>query len=80
MKIHLMGPPDLVPDWAKLFESTFGLTGRVYPNRNSSDVRYYLDLDDCVAERVISGQEATAVSFHHLSESQLSIKEKVIEH
>ena len=31
-------------------EDAFGGRGQVYPNRNSSDVRRHIDLDDRVAE------------------------------
>ena len=50
MKIRLMGSPDLVREWAGIFEAAFGARGRVYPNRNGSDVRRYIDLDGRVAE------------------------------
>ena len=50
MKIRLMGSPDLVREWAKIFEDAFGVRSQVYPNRNSSDVRRHIDLDDRVAE------------------------------
>ena len=50
MKIRLSGSPDLVRDWAKIFKDAFGVRGRLYPNRGSSDVRCYIGLDDRVAE------------------------------
>ena len=50
MKIRLSGSQDLVRDWAKVFGDAFGVSGRLFPNRDSSDVRCYIDLDDRVAE------------------------------
>ena len=50
MKIRLSGSPDLVREWAEIFETAFGVRGAVYPNRNGSDVRRYIHLDDRVAE------------------------------
>ena len=50
MKIRLMGSPDLVREWAEIFEAAFGVRGRVYPTRNGSDVRRYIDLNDRVTE------------------------------
>ena len=49
MNIRISGSPDLVRAWAAQFEGHFGIRGREYPNRNSADIRYYLDLDDRVA-------------------------------
>ena len=53
MKLRIMGSPDLVRAWAAQFESHFGIRGHEYPNRNSADIRYYLDLDDRVAAGVM---------------------------
>ena len=53
MKVRIMGSPDLVRAWAAQFETHFGTRGREYPNRNGTDVRYYLDLDDRVAADVV---------------------------
>ena len=56
VKIRLMGSPDLVQKWGKELENTYGITGKIYPNRNSYEVRYYVDLDDRKAEEVIKRQ------------------------
>ena len=65
MKIRLSGSPDLVRDWAKVFEDAFGVRGRLYPNSNSSDVRCYIDLDDRAAgdaaQRLQQDQGAVAL-------------------
>ena len=53
MKLRIMGSPDLVRAWAAQFETHFGTRGREYPNRNSTDIRYYLDLDDRVAADIV---------------------------
>ena len=53
MKLRIMGTPDLVRAWAAQFETHLGIRGREYPNRNSADIRYYLDLDDRVAAGVV---------------------------
>ena len=53
MKLRIMGSPDLERAWAAQLETHFGIRGRVYPNRNSADIRYYLDLDDRVAAEVM---------------------------
>ena len=53
MKLRIMGSPDIVRAWAAQFETHFGTRGREYPNRNRTDVRYYLDLDDRVAADIV---------------------------
>ena len=53
MKVRISGPPDLVRAWAAQFETHLGIKGREYPNRNSADIRYFLDLDDRVAAEVL---------------------------
>ena len=53
MKLRIMGSSDLVRAWAAQFETHFGTRGREYPNRNGTDVRYYLDLDDRVAADIM---------------------------
>ena len=53
MKIRLMGSPDLVRRYAQLSEEGFGVKGKEYAARNSSDIRYYIDLDDRVAEAAL---------------------------
>ena len=53
MNIRISGSPDLVRAWAARFETHFGIRGREYSNRNSADIRYYLDLDDRVAAGVM---------------------------
>lgn len=54
MKIRLMGSPDLIQKWGEELKAAYGITGKTYPNRNSHEVRYYVDLDDRQAEAVIS--------------------------
>ena len=46
MKVRISGSPDLVRAWAAQFETHLGIKGREYPNRNSTGIRYFLDLDD----------------------------------
>lgn len=48
MKLRLMGPPDIVRKWADRL-ALHGITGREYPNRGSTDVRWYCDIDDRTA-------------------------------
>lgn len=57
MKIRLMGSPDLVRQWAIELEREYGVKGREYDNKRTGDgqVRFYLDLDDRVAEQIIEG-------------------------
>lgn len=55
MKIRIMGSPDLVEQWAAIYEGRFGVKGRTYPCRGSTDVRLYLDIDDRLMERVLAG-------------------------
>lgn len=60
MKIRLMGSPDLITKWGNELESAYGITGRIYPNRNSQEVRYYVDLDDRKAEAIVSNSKKPA--------------------
>lgn len=53
MKIRLMGSPDLIQLWATELKTEYGISGKTYPNRDSHEVRYYVDLDDRQAEQVI---------------------------
>ena len=57
MKIRLMGFLDLIQLCGKELEKAYGTTGKTYPNRNSHEVRYYLDLDDRKAEAVLKKQQ-----------------------
>lgn len=61
MKFRLMGPPDLVAGWAKLFRDSFPCSVRgPYKNRGGgTDERLYIDMDDREAEKVV-----TALSTH----------------
>ena len=61
MKVRISGSSDLVRAWAKQFETHLGIKGREYLNRNSADIRYYLDLDDRVAADVV-GLVGTALN------------------
>ena len=58
--IRLTGAPDLVRGWGKLFEEQFGVSGREYPSRGNSDVRYYINLDDRIAEGFVRRLQANA--------------------
>ena len=60
MNIRSTGAPDLVHGWAKLFEEQFGVSGREYPSHGSSDVRYYINLDDRIAEGFVWRLQANA--------------------
>ena len=51
MKLRLMGPPDIVRKWAERLR-THGITGREYPCRDSTDIRYYADIDDRAAAAI----------------------------
>jgi len=57
VKIRLLGAPDLVRAWAKELERSYGVVGKEYPSRYGSDLRYYCDLDDRLAERVVSADK-----------------------
>ena len=61
MKIRLMGSPDLIKLWSIELEAAYGITGQTYPNRNSQEVRYYVDLDDRKAAAIISKSNAKTV-------------------
>ncbi|ELP3316062.1 hypothetical protein R1W15_004266 [Vibrio fluvialis] len=56
MKFRLMGPPDLVAGWDKLFKESFPCSVRgPYKNRGGgNDERLYIDMDDREAEKVIT--------------------------
>ncbi len=53
MKIRLMGSLDLLNKWSHELKSEYGISGKLYKNRNSHEYRYYVDLDDRQAERVV---------------------------
>jgi len=54
MKIRLIGSPDLIRAWAAELKKAYGVTGREYPCRGSSDVRLYIDLDDRQATALVN--------------------------
>ena len=60
MKIRLMGSPDLIQLWSNELKKAYGITGKTYPNRNSHEVRYYVDLDDRKAEAVLKKQQPSS--------------------
>lgn len=60
MKIRLMGSPDLIQLWGNELKKAYGITGKTYPNRNSHEVRYYVDLDDRKAEAVLKKQQPSS--------------------
>lgn len=53
MKIRIMGSPDLIEAWAAELKKAYGVTGRIYPCRGSSEVRLYVDLDDRKAAEIV---------------------------
>ena len=61
MKIRLIGSPDLIKLWSIELETAYGITGQTYVNRNSQEVRYYVDLDDRKAEVIISKSNTKTV-------------------
>ena len=60
MKIRLMGSPDLIQLWGNELKKAYGITGKTYSNRNSHEVRYYVDLDDRKAEAVLKKQQPSS--------------------
>ena len=60
MNIRLTGAPDLAHGWAKLFQEQFGVSVREYPSRGGGDVRYYIYLDDRIAEGFVRRLQVNA--------------------
>jgi hypothetical protein len=50
---------DLVRNWASVLEESYGFKGKFYPNRNSNEIRWYVDMDDRQAEQVLKDAEKT---------------------
>lgn len=57
MKIRMMGSPDIIEAWAVELNKAYGVTGRTYPCRGSTDVRLYIDLDDRKAAEIVGLKE-----------------------
>ncbi len=53
MKIRLMGSLDLLKKWGNELKAEYGISGKLYKNHNSHEYRYYVDLDDRQAERIV---------------------------
>lgn len=49
VKLRLIGAPDLVRAWAKKLEA-LGIYGKEYPSHRGTDLRWYADVDDRVAD------------------------------
>lgn len=69
MKIRLMGAPDLVRGYAEILEGRFGAKGQEYPSRGSTDIRYYLDIDDRAIAAALEG--LTDIEPVRLSETEV---------